>query len=169
MNLYDIHAVMALADGPPSDREQMRVDVVIDAHAQVIQRAVELLELVYALIYLEGKFHCDDFHEGKNSFCDLGETYGYINSFVRQEGGTNTFRFQYRRPLPSGKLIRENLRMPLGGYTRHSFRRAGHEYEEELSVMTEEHYQRLRRCGKIIKKSLRSIRTTPYYMRHKCS
>lgn len=169
MNLYDIHTVMALADGPASDREHVHVDLVTDAHTQAIHRAVELLELSYALIYLEGKFRCDSYHEGKNSFCDLGETYGYINNFVRQEGGTNTFRFQYRRPLSGGKIIRQNLRMPLGGYTRHSFRRAGHEYEEELAVMIEEHYQRLRRCGKIIKKSLRSLRTTEYHMGPGCS
>ncbi len=161
-DLFDINTVIALADGEPPERAHVNVDHVVNANARTVHHIYKLLQLLYAQIYLEGKLRCDDYHEGKNSFDDLGETYGYINAYVRQEGGTNTFRFCYRRPLPSGTIFRENLRMNKCGYTRRSFRRAAHEYEVELAMMTEEHFCRLRNYGKTIKKALRSLRSTTY-------
>jgi len=150
--------VSDLANGKPEDRAHLNVDVVRKQNQNILKKIEELLALSYNLTYLEGVLYCDDFHEGKNSFDDLGETYGYINSFVRRDSGTNCFRFSYRRPLAGGKLIRQNIPMKAKGYTLASFKRAAHDYEKELALMTEEHYSRLRAQGKTTKEMARKLR-----------
>jgi len=148
-----------LAEGSSSNRSHLD-SVDIRKHTQKILSEIEtLLETAYNLTYLEGVLHCDQYHEGKNSFTDMGETYGYINSFVRRDGGTNCLRFAYRRPTSGGSLIRENIRMSSQGYTPASFKRAAHTYEKELALMTEEHYSRLRDQGKTIKTLARKTRS----------
>ncbi|MCW4286165.1 MAG: conjugative transfer protein MobI(A/C) [Candidatus Thiodiazotropha endolucinida] len=151
--------VMALAEGEATDRAHLDATAVRKHTQSVLSEIESLLERAYNLTYLEAKLHCDAYHEGKNSFSDLGESYGYINSFVRRDGGTNCMRFAYRRPTGSGHLIRENIRMSSQGYTEASFKRAAHEYEKELAVMTEEHYSRLRNQGKTLKSVARKIRS----------
>jgi len=158
MNFYDIDTVKQLCDGPPTDRENLLSKDIRRANIDAINHALNLLQLSYTLLLLEGKIHCDEFHRGKNSFSDLGERYGYINSFVRVDSGTNTFRFAYRRPTSSGKLFRKSIPMKNKGYTRESFRPAAHEYEIELCLMTEEHYSLLRDTGKTIKEAMRKLR-----------
>jgi len=150
---------LELAEGEPSERDHLDPNEVRDQAIQAILQAKELLELVYDLTYLEAKLHCDTYHDGKKSFSDLGETYGYINSYVRRENGSNTLRFQYRRPTVTGSLIRENIRMPANGYTEASFKRSAHEFETELAVMTEESYSRLRRRGKNVRTVIRKLRS----------
>lgn len=93
--------------------------------------------LAYDLAYLEAKRHCDEFHEGKGRAKALGKTYEYINSFVRRDGGTNVMRFQYRRPSKDGFVIRDKIRMGTKGYSSTAFRRAAHDYEEELARWTQ--------------------------------
>lgn len=149
---------LTLAESETRDRAHLD-PTAVRKHTQAVLSEVEnLLEKAYNLTYLEAKLHCDAYHEGKNSFSDLGESYGYINSFVRRDGGTNCMRFAYRRPTGNGHLIRENIRMSSQGYTEASFKRAAHEYEKELAVMTEEHYSRLREQGKTLKSVARKIR-----------
>lgn len=151
--------VLALVEGEAADRSHLDATAVRKHTQTVLNEIAHLLEKAYNLTYLEAKLHCDAYHEGKNSFSDLGETYGYINSFVRRDGGTNCMRFAYRRPTGTGHLIRENIRMSAKGYTGSSFKRAAHEYEKELAVMTEEHYSRLRTQGKTLKSVARKIRS----------
>ena len=161
MNLQDIESVKALAEGKPEGRAHLEPFDVRKASIETLRSAIDLLELAYLQAYLEGKLHCDNFHEGKRSFKDLGESYGYMNSFVRQDGRTNCFRFAYRRPTGNGYVIRENIRMGENGYTRNAFKRAGHDYERELCIMTEEHYSRLRSGGKIIRKTIKKLNSHP--------
>ena len=165
MNLLDIDEVMALANGEPSARVGLNAKTVARANVMAMNMAIENLQLSYALLYLQAKTHCDDFHEGKNSFSDLGERYGYINSWVRMDKGTIDARFGYRRPLPSGTLERKTLNRG-SGYTRASFKRAAHEYEVELCLMTEEHYSLLISTGKQIKKLIRKIRDDQFRTRY---
>lgn len=151
--------VMGLAEGETPDRAHLDPLAVRKQTQTVLSEIKTLLEKAYNLTYLESKLHCDAYHEGKNSFSDLGESYGYINSFVRRDGGTNCMRFAYRRPTGSGYLIRQNIRMSAQGYTMASFKQAAHEYEKELAMMTEEHYSRQRNQGKIIKMIARKLRS----------
>lgn len=151
--------VMTMAEGEATDRAHLDAAAVRKRTQSVLSEIESLLERAYNLTYLEAKLHCDAYHEGKNSFSDLGESYGYINSFVRRDGGTNCMRFAYRRPTGSGYLVRENIRMSSHGYTEASFKRAAHEYEKELAMMTEEHYSRLRNQGKTLKSVARKIRS----------
>lgn len=164
MNLNDIHAVRELAEGDAKDRSHIDTSVLRRTSVKTLKSAVELLELSYLQFYLEGKIHCDVYHEAKAGFADLGLSYGYINTFVRQDAGTNCFRFAYRRPAANGYLIRENIRMTKKGYTRTSFRRAGHEYEVDLAEMTEEHYARLRESSKIVRSAIRKLKTHPHLL-----
>lgn len=77
---------------------------------------------------------------------------------MRRDDGTNCTLFVYRRPTRIGHLIRENIRMPSQGYTEASFKRAAHEYERELVLVTEEPYSRLRKQGKTLKSAARKTR-----------
>ncbi|NND77634.1 MAG: hypothetical protein HKN39_05575 [Flavobacteriales bacterium] len=162
-NLLNDDDVMALAEGEADDRSHLDATAVRKLTQHVLNDVERLLERAYNLTYLEAKLHCDAYHEGKNSFSDLGESYGYINSFVRRDGGTNCMRFAYRRPTGNGHLIRENIRMPSQGYTAASFKRSAHDYEKELAVMTEEHYSRLRNQGKTLKSVARKIRNVEIF------
>jgi hypothetical protein len=89
----------------------------------------------------------------------MRERYGYMNSFVRVDSGTNSYRFGYRRPTPSGGLIRKSIAMKKKGYTRDSFQQAAHDLERELCMATEEHYAQLRSTGKLLKEVMRKLRT----------
>ena len=101
-NLLNDEDVMALAEGEADDRSHLDATAVRKLTQHVLNDVERLLERAYNLSYLEAKLHCDAYHEGKNSFSDLGESYGYINSFVRRDGGTNCMRFAYRRPTGNG-------------------------------------------------------------------
>jgi len=161
VNLQDIESVKALAEGEPKDRAHIEPFAVRQATIETLNSAIALLEFAYLQTYLEGKLHCDNFHEGKRSFKDLGESYGYMNSFVRQDAGTNCFRFAYRLPTGNGYVRRENIRMTDKGYTANSFKRAGHDYEFEMCLMTEEHYSRLRAGSKTIRKAITKLKVHP--------
>lgn len=159
LELNDPLKVLEIAESAPEARSHLTPQAVKKKTHEVLNEAEKLLQLAYQLSYLEAKLHCDAYHEGKRGFSDLGVSYGYITTFVRKESGTNTMRFAYRRPNGTGAVIRENIRMPINGYTRRSFKRAAHEFELELALMTEESYSRLRRQGKVIKSKLRTLRS----------
>ncbi|MBU2708639.1 hypothetical protein KCM76_21785 [Zooshikella marina] len=161
MNLQDIESVKALAEGSPEERAHLEPFPVRRASIETLRTAIALLELAHLQAYLEGKMHCDSYHEGKRSFKDLGESYGYINSFVRQDGGSNTFRFAYRRPAGAGHVIKENIRPTQKGYTENCFKRAADDYEKELALMTEEHYARLRQSSRIVRSAIRKLKGHP--------
>lgn len=158
INLDDPANVLEVAEGAPEARSHITPQAVRKKTAEVLKEAEKLLQLAYQLSYLEAKLHCDAYHEGKRGFSSLGESYGYLTTFVRQESGTNSMRFAYRRPNGTGAIIRENIRMPTNGYTSRSFKRAAHSFELDLALMTEESYARLRRQGKVIKSKLRTLR-----------
>ena len=159
MKLRNLNYVMNLANGHHSDREGLTVLEVARANIELMDHLMEGLQLSYALLYLQGVLHCDQFHEGKNSFSDVGETYGYTGSYVSIENGTLSCRFYERRPLPTGTLLRRSIAMKNGRYTRACFRRsAAHDYERELALMTEEQYSILRKTGKNLKNAIRKIR-----------
>jgi len=163
MKLRNLNHVMALANGHHSDREGLTVLEVARANVELMDHLMEGLQLSYALLYLHAKLHCDQFHEGKNSFGDLGESYGYTGNTVRMENGSLSCRFYERRPLPSGRLLRRSIPMKNGRYTRGCFKRsAAHDYEMELALMTEEHYELLRKTGKNIKTAIRKIRESDF-------
>ncbi|MFC1337333.1 MAG: hypothetical protein G8D89_20845 [gamma proteobacterium symbiont of Clathrolucina costata] len=153
-----------LAEGPPEGRAHLS-DKVVRAQTQDLLTEIErLINLAYDSTYLEATLHCDSFHDGKNSFSDLGERYGYITSYVRRDCGTNCMRFSYRRPTNSGTLQRKNINMNTkSGYTAAAFKVAAHEYERELALMTEENYARLREQGKKLKEMNRKLRTIEIY------
>lgn len=158
MNIYNIDTVKQLSDGEPSEREHLSYKNVRQANIKVIDHVQSMLQLSYALLLLEGKLHCDEFHRIKRSFPDMRERYGYINSFVRDDNGTNTYRFGYRRPTPSGGLVRKSITMKKKGYTRDLFQQAAHDLERELCMATEEHYAVLRAAGKTFKEAMRTLR-----------
>ena len=149
---------MNLADGEPPQRAHLDPTSIRTQMEAALERAHESLVLAYDLAYLEAKRHCDQFHEGKGRASDHGHTYGYINSFVRRDGGTNVMRFQYRRPTGSGFIERENIRMNANGYSGNAFKRAAHDYERELAMDAEKDYARLRDQGKEIKGMIRKLR-----------
>lgn len=161
MSLQDIESVKVWAEGEPEGRAHLESFAVRRASIETLRKAIALLELAHLQAYLEGKIHCDSYHEGKRSFKDLGESYGYINSFVRQDGGSNAFRFAYRRPTGAGYVIRENIRPTQKGYTESCFKRAAHDYEKELALMTEEHYARLRQSSRIVRSAIRKLKSHP--------
>ena len=150
--------ILSLADGEPGERGHIDASAVRKQTQTLLCHIETLLNKAYDLTYLEAKLHCDSYHEGKNSFSDLGESYGYINSFVRRDGGTNCMRFGYRRPTATGMVFREHIRMSSKGYTKASFKRAAHDYEKELALDTEEQYSRLRAQSKTLKAIARKLR-----------
>jgi len=166
MKLRNLHQVMALANGHPSDRDGLTVLEVARTNLELMHELMDGLQICYALLYLEGTLHCDAFHEGKDSFGDLGESYGYMGSTVRMENGSLSLRYYYRRPLPSGKLLRRGIPMKNGRYVRSSFNQAAHDYERELALMTEEHYAVLRETGKNLKNAIRKIRESDFMKRY---
>lgn len=152
-------AIQALADGSHKDRAGVRPDDIRTEAAELFEAIEAMLATAYALTYLEAKIHCDEFFDGKNRSAQLGETYGYLSSYVRQESGTNSMRFSYRRPTPNGKFFQTNIKMATKGYTKNSFSKAAHEYEKNLGFHLEEQYVRLRDQGAKIKKAARLLRT----------
>ncbi|RLT87700.1 MULTISPECIES: conjugative transfer protein MobI(A/C) [unclassified Ketobacter] len=154
-------SICAIAEDIVDARQGLSDFMVRKASFETLCSVLTLLESVHSLAYLEGKIHCDNYHEGKRSFKDLGESYGYLNTFVRQEQGSNTFRFGYRRPTGQGSIIRENIRPAKEGYTENNFKRAAHDYEKELAMMTEEHYRRLRKGSRIVRKAMRLLKGHP--------
>ena len=158
-NLNDRELILQLAKGKPKHRRGMDID---DVRAQIylkLNEACEKLELIYDLTFLEGSLNCDDFHLTKRTFDEVGENYGYIHSFTERNDKTNVFRFQYRRPLANGSIIRESISMNRvsGTYSRSAFKRAGHELEKDLCMMTEKYYFALRKRSKAVRSVLRIL------------
>lgn len=157
--------VLELANGDREDRYDIDDSDIRLETIRVMKEIEDLSKLAYSLTFLEAKLHCDEYHETKSSFKEMGEKYGYINSYVRQESGSNTMRFQMKTPLNSktNLIDRQNIRMPANGYTATSFKNASHELEFNLCIETEKNYQRLRQQGKVFKQLSRSLRTTTLY------
>lgn len=159
-DLFDNRLVMALAEGTPESRSGLDPAVVRKATQIALLELERLLMSAYDTGYLEAKLHCDSYHEGKNSMSDLGESYGYLNSYVSMNKRTIDARFQVKRPNSHGFMERKNIRHGAdGGYSEIQLKKhAAHEYEAELAIMVEEHYARIRKQCKVIKAALRSLR-----------
>lgn len=149
-----------LATGHHDDRSHLVRDDIRPLIKAKLNSAIEKLETLFDLTLLEGAIVCDDFHKTKQTFAQLGEEYGYITSFVERTGKSNAFRFQYRRPAPSGSIIRKNIKLhkSKGGYVASSFKLAGHELEKDLCLMTEDYYFPLRNQSKTLRELIRKLR-----------
>jgi hypothetical protein len=148
------NTVNELVDGGENSRQHVSLKAVQKESESTLERIAKLLEYSYQLTYLEGLIHCDAYHASKKQL----EKYGYINSFVRMDAGSLSFRFAYRRPSET-LLIRRNIRPSQKGYSRTSFKHAASEEEKSLALETEEQYAKLRAQGKNIKMMLRRLRT----------
>lgn len=151
--------IIDMATGHRDKRSHLDKDVVQEHKAALYQEVIEKLETIYDLTLLEGALTCDDFHDTKRTFSNVGEEYGYIHSFIERSDKTNVFRFQYRRPTPSGKIVRESIKInrALGGYAPTAFKRAGHDLEKDLCLMTEQDYLPLRKESRAIRLALRKL------------
>lgn len=152
--------ITELATGSHVDRYHLDKDVIREHKAALYQNIREQLEAIFDLTLLEGALTCDDFHKTKKTFADFGEEYGYIHSYTERADKTNVFRFQYRRPTPSGKVIRKGISMNRisGGYTPSAFKRAGHDLEKDLCILTEKYYLKMRNESKTIRSVLRKLK-----------
>jgi len=152
--------VINLATGHHDNRAHLDRDDIKSSIKAMLNSTIEKLELIFDLTLLEGSIVCDDFHKTKQTFAQCGEEYGYITSFVERTGKSNAFRFQYRRPTPSGSIIRKSIRLhkSKGGYVASSFKLAGHELEKDLCIMTEDYYFPLRTQSKTLREVIRKLR-----------
>lgn len=152
--------VIKLATGHHDDRSHLDRDDIRPLIKAKLNSAIEKLEIIFDLTLLEGAIVCDDFHNTKKDLVKCGEDYGYITSFVERTGKSNAFRFQYRRPTPSGSIIRKNIKLhkSKGGYVASSFKLAGHELEKKLCIMTEDYYFPLRTQSKSLREVIRKLR-----------
>lgn len=130
--------------------------------SQVID-CIKALEFAYDLAYLEGKIRCSDYHDAKRTLPSMGLKYGYLHSFVSREGGTNSYRFSYRRPTGTGGVHRIGMRLTRGTYGSKLKRFSASEMEYDLAAYTEENYVTLRDTGRLIKKALRSLKSSAFY------
>jgi len=151
--------IINIATGSYKDRDHLDIDVIREQKTAIYKNAQGILEMIYDLTLLEGALICDDFHKTKKTFSDLGEEYGYIHSFTERIDKSNVFRFQYRRPTPSGKIVRKSIKInrTIGGYSPSAFNRAGHELEKELCILIEKDYLALRKESKAIRSALRKL------------
>lgn len=153
-----------LATGSHEDRLHINQNEIYEQCQTLHIEVLEKLEKLYDLTLLDGALESDEFHRAKNEFSKLGQNYGYIHSFVDRIEKSNVFRFQYRRPTPSGKIIYRGLVMSKtkGGYTHTAFKTAGHELEKDLCVMTEKYFLILRKQSKEIRSVLRRLNTLQF-------
>ena len=120
-------------------------------------RMVDLLDVLYDGLALAGKYSCDDFHDEKLGLRRWGERYGYIGSYVRQENGSNQYRFYQRRPN-DGMFVRTAINPRKTGYSHSQFKRfSSSEGEYWICAFTEAKYQRLREMSHLIKDLRRQI------------
>lgn len=157
LKLNDPGDVKILIEGDQGMRGHFHTGDIREKARDHVALAIQHLQSAYDLLFLEGLVHCDHFHQAKKDFRTMSKSYGYISSYVRRECGSNTFRFQYRRPSDTGGLIRENISMRAKGYTHKSFKRAAHEHELDLALVTEEAYSQLRKQGKTIREVIRKL------------
>lgn len=160
-NSYNRKDIVDMAIGHPDDRDHLDIDIIKQHCTSIYLGIRENLEVLFDLTLLHGALIADDFHKTKRCFSKVGENYGYMHAFIERANKSNAFRFQYRRPTPSGELIRKNLSMnkSKGGYTRAAFKYAGHDLEQDLCVMTEKDFLVLRTQSKAIRTVLRKLKT----------
>jgi len=156
--------IINLATGKHKDREHIDPNVVYEQSHSLYVDIIDKLEQLYDLTLLDGALESDEFLKTKNEFVKQGDNYGYIHSYVDRLDKSNLFRFQYRRPTPSGKIIYKGINMSktLGGYSPSAFKRAGHELEKELCIMTEQNFLILRNQSKLLRSVLRKLGTLQY-------
>ncbi|MBA55353.1 MAG: hypothetical protein CMK89_12935 [Pseudomonadales bacterium] len=158
--LNDGRKALALAEAHHSERQGVDYKLVVKETQRMLKRIDEQLKRAYMLSYLEAKCYCDEYLEGKNSLGDLGESYGYLHSRVELNKGTIDAYFQERRPSDYGKMKGSRIKKGAEGYTEKTLRKyASGEYEAEMAIMTEEHYQRIRKQAETIKLLQRKIRS----------
>ncbi|MEE2732958.1 MAG: conjugative transfer protein MobI(A/C) [Pseudomonadota bacterium] len=158
--LSDCREALGLAEAHHEERKGIDSKLVLKATQGILRRLDELLKRAYLLTYLEAKRYCDAYLEGKSSLGDFGESYGYLHSRVELNKGTIDAYFQERRPNEYGKMMNSRIKKGAKGYAERALiRYASGEYEAELAIMTEEHYQRLRKQAETIKVMQRKIRS----------
>ncbi len=151
--------MIGLVTGSHHDRQHIDQTDIYEQSRVLCEEVIEKLEELYDLTLLDGALESDEFLRTKNEFSKLGENYGYIHSFVDRIGKSNVFRFQYRRPTPSGKMAYKGLAMSkiTGGYPSSAFKKAGHELEKDLCLMTEKYFLVLRKQSKQIRSAIRKL------------
>lgn len=153
-----------LATGSHEDRQHINQNDIYEQCKELHKEVIEKLELLYDLTLLDGALESDEFLQAKLEFKKVGENYGYIHSYVSRNEKSNIFRFQYRRPSFSGKMIYEGLTISKtkGGYTPSAFKKAGHELEKDLCLMTEKYFLVLRKQSKQIRSALRKLNSLQF-------
>lgn len=159
INLNDRNNVMKLAKGHHKNRIDYDRDEILNHIYRLLNDVNETLELIYDLTFLEGTLVCDSYHMTKHCFDDFGENYGYIHTYTERVNKTNVFRFQYRRPLPNGNILRKSIAMDkaTSTYKDTAFKYSGHELEKDLCIMTEKKYFIARNRSKKIRSILRQL------------
>lgn len=154
--------VKKLINAHYSETIDIPADVIYQEMRNTIINCINSLKYAYDLAYLEGKLRCSDYHEAKRALPQLGVQYGYLHSVVRREGGTNTFRFSYRRPTATGSIHRIGMRLSRGTYGRCLQKFATSQTEYIIASDLERDYVRLRHTGRQIKKALRTLTSTGF-------
>lgn len=166
MSDYSSHAVIkGLLKSERGELSDMNPELLQIQAAQTFLAIIENLDYLYDLLFLEGMVRNDHFHAEKKELIKQKVRYGYITSIVTRTGGTNTYRFMYRKPLSqpdkNGRTFtNESIRMTKHGYGKEQFRRTASYEELSLCMSTEAHYARLREQGTVINKIRRSL--VPY-------
>ncbi|WHI44641.1 hypothetical protein [Microbulbifer sp. VAAF005] len=119
---------------------------------------VERLDVFYDGLALAGKYACDDFHDEKLGLRRWGERYGYIGSYVRQENGSNQYRFYQRRPTDGLTFVRTAINPRKSGYTHSQLKRfSSSDGEYWICAFTEAKFQRFREMSWLMKDIRRMI------------
>lgn len=166
MSDYSNHAVIKdLLKSERGELSDMNPELLQVQAAQTFSAIIEKLDYLYDLLFLEGLVRNDHFHAEKKELIKQQIRYGYITSTVTRTGGTNTYRFMYRRPLAqpnqAGRTFsNESIRMTKHGYGKEQFKHTASYEELSLCMNTEAHYARLREQGTVINKIRRSL--VPY-------
>lgn len=128
----------------------------------------QLCEKLHHLFFLEAQLHSEEFHRAKGNFRRDGQDYGFLSSFVRQHKGSNEllFRRMQIQPRQEGQQKTEFIRYPIprttrrGSYSKGAFQKySSHKDELTLTLLTEEHFDRLRQMGSVIKSVLRQLKS----------
>jgi hypothetical protein len=145
--------VKKLLSAPYSEQIPLSADEVRRKLKSLTIDCIMTLQFCYDLAFLEGKIRCSEYHEAKKSLTSMGLKYGYLSSFVSREGGSNCYRFSYRRPTGTGGVHRIGMKLTKGTYGSKLKKFSSSELEHEIAAYTEEQYVILRDTGRLIKKS----------------
>ena len=141
------------------DKEKLRPKHIREIYRGILQDMYSKLDYLNDLALLEAVLIRDEYYDSKDSFASMGLRYGFIQLSVRQNNGTNYYRY-YKKNSRSSKdrlWLKPNKR--LGQTTEKTFTKYSvHKDEVHNCKITEDEFIRLRKQDRLTRETMRRIR-----------